>query len=65
MFLGEGGSIPFMGMLSAKFPATQFVVLGLLGPGANAHGPNESMHIPTFRRICASLAIFLGGHASR
>jgi acetylornithine deacetylase/succinyl-diaminopimelate desuccinylase-like protein len=35
---GEGGSIPFMGMLGAKFPETQFVITGVLGPHSNAHG---------------------------
>ena len=39
--MGEGGSIPFMAMLGKKFPKTQFVVTGVLGPHSNAHGPNE------------------------
>ena len=36
---GEGGSIPFMGMLGEKFPEVQFVITGVFGPDANAHGP--------------------------
>ena len=47
---GEGGSIPFMGMLGEMFPEAQFVITGVLGPGANAHGPNEYLHIPTARQ---------------
>ena len=43
--MGEGGSIPFMGMLGEKFPAAQFVITGVLGPHSNAHGPNEFLHI--------------------
>ena len=43
---GEGGSIPFMGMLHNQFPTAQFVVTGVLGPGSNAHGPNEFLHVP-------------------
>lgn len=31
-FIGEGGSIPFMGMLGEKFPNAQFVITGVLGP---------------------------------
>ena len=31
-YMGEGGTIPFMGMLGEKFPATQFVITGVLGP---------------------------------
>jgi acetylornithine deacetylase/succinyl-diaminopimelate desuccinylase-like protein len=51
MFMGEGGTIPFMGMLGEKFPAAQFVITGVLGPGSNAHGPNEFLHLPTGRRV--------------
>jgi acetylornithine deacetylase/succinyl-diaminopimelate desuccinylase-like protein len=62
---GEGGSIPFMGMLAAMFPAAQFVITGVLGPGANAHGPNEYLHLPTARKLTACLAHVLDAHASR
>ena len=47
--IGEGGSIPFMGMLGERFPAAQFAVIGVLGPGSSAHGPNEFLHLPTAR----------------
>ncbi len=47
MSMGEGGTIPFMGMLGEKFPAAQFLITGVLGPQSNAHGPNEFLHIPT------------------
>ncbi len=47
MYMGTGGSIPFMGMLGEKFPGTQFLVTGVLGPQSNAHGPNEFLHIAT------------------
>ena len=50
---GEGGTIPFMGMLGELFPDAQFVVTGVLGPGSNAHGPNEFLHLPTARRVTA------------
>jgi len=62
---GEGGSIPFMGMLGEMFPAAQFVITGVLGPGANAHGPNEYLHLPTARRVTACLASVLDAHAKR
>jgi acetylornithine deacetylase/succinyl-diaminopimelate desuccinylase-like protein len=61
-YMGEGGSIPFMGMLGEKFPETQFVITGVLGPGSNAHGPNEFLHIPTAKRISASIAHILAAH---
>jgi acetylornithine deacetylase/succinyl-diaminopimelate desuccinylase-like protein len=61
---GEGGSIPFMGMLGAQFPAAQFVVTGALVPGSNAHGPDEFLHLPTARRVTECIARLLGAHAS-
>jgi acetylornithine deacetylase/succinyl-diaminopimelate desuccinylase-like protein len=62
---GEGGSIPFMGMLGERFPDAQFVITGVLGPDANAHGPNEYLHLPTARRLSVAIAHLLGAHASR
>jgi acetylornithine deacetylase/succinyl-diaminopimelate desuccinylase-like protein len=62
---GEGGSIPFMGMLGEMFPEAQFVITGVLGPGANAHGPNEYLHVPTARRVTRCIAIVLNAHATR
>jgi acetylornithine deacetylase/succinyl-diaminopimelate desuccinylase-like protein len=62
---GEGGSIPFMGMLGERFPAAQFVITGVLGPDANAHGPNEYLHLPTARRLTLAVAELLNAHATR
>jgi acetylornithine deacetylase/succinyl-diaminopimelate desuccinylase-like protein len=59
MYMGEGGSIPFMGMLAARFPQAQFLVTGVLGPQANAHGPNEFLHLPTARKLTACVAEIL------
>ena len=62
-FMGEGGSIPFMAMLGEKYPQTQFVVTGVLGPRSNAHGPNEFLHIPTAKKVTACIASILAEHA--
>lgn len=64
-FMGEGGSIPFMGMLGEKFPKTQFVITGVLGPKSNAHGPNEFLHVPTAKKLTACIADVLADHAAR
>ena len=64
-FHGEGGSIPFMAMLGEKFPHTQFVVTGVLGPHSNAHGPNEFLHIPFAKKLSACIAGILADHALR
>lgn len=56
MTLGEGGSIPFMGMLGERYPEAQFLITGVLGPHSNAHGPNEFLHIETARNLTACVA---------
>jgi len=56
MWMGEGGAIPFMAMLGAKFPKAQFLITGVLGPHANAHGPNEFLHIDYATRLTAAVA---------
>jgi acetylornithine deacetylase/succinyl-diaminopimelate desuccinylase-like protein len=63
-YMGEGGSIPFMGMLGEKFPKAQFVITGVLGPHSNAHGPNEFLHIPTAKRVTAAVAHVLADHCA-
>ncbi|MEW6612093.1 MAG: M20 family metallopeptidase [Pseudomonadota bacterium] len=56
LFMGEGGTIPFMAMLGARFPEAQFLITGVLGPHSNAHGPNEFLHIPTGKRLTCCVA---------
>ena len=58
-YLGEGGTIPFMGMLGEKFPNAQFVITGVLGPHSNAHGPNEFLHLDMAKKLTASVAYIL------
>ena len=65
MYMGTGGTIPFMGMLGEKFPDAQFLVTGLLGPHSNAHGPNEFLHIDTGKRITCCVAKVLEDHFVR
>ena len=62
MYMGTGGTIPFMGMLGDTFPKAQFLVTGLLGPSSNAHGPNEFLHIETGKRLTSCVAQVLEDH---
>src|SRR6478736_5093115 len=62
MFMGEGGTIPFMGMLGEKFPGAQFMITGVLGPHSNAHGPNEFLHIPMGKKVTACVARVVAAH---
>jgi acetylornithine deacetylase/succinyl-diaminopimelate desuccinylase-like protein len=61
--LGVGGSIPFMGLLNGLYPDAQFVATGALGPGSNAHVPDESLHIDYAKKITAAIAKVLDAHA--
>ncbi len=63
--MGEGGTIPFMGMLGRVFPKSQFVITGVLGPNSNAHGPNEFLHIPSGQRVTEVVAQTIAAHAGR
>jgi acetylornithine deacetylase/succinyl-diaminopimelate desuccinylase-like protein len=65
MYMGTGGTIPFMGMLGEKFPEAQFLITGLLGPKSNAHGPNEFLHIETGKRLTSCVAQVLEDHFNR
>lgn len=62
VYMGEGGSIPFMGMLGEQFPDAQFLITGVLGPQSNAHGPNEFLHIPTGKKLTGCVAQVLEEH---
>jgi acetylornithine deacetylase/succinyl-diaminopimelate desuccinylase-like protein len=64
MWMGEGGTIPFMAMLGAKFPQAQFLITGVLGPHSNAHGPNEFLHLDYAKRLTACVADVLAAHAA-
>jgi acetylornithine deacetylase/succinyl-diaminopimelate desuccinylase-like protein len=65
MYLGTGGSIPFIGMLGEKFPETQFLVTGVLGPHANAHGPNEFLHLDCAEKLTVCVARVVADHHAR
>jgi acetylornithine deacetylase/succinyl-diaminopimelate desuccinylase-like protein len=62
VYMGEGGSIPFMGMLGKKFPQAQFLITGVLGPESNAHGPNEFLHIPMGKKLTCCVAEVISKH---
>ncbi len=55
-YIGQGGTIPLMNMLSEGFPTAQMMVCGVLGPRSNAHGPNEFLHVPYAKRLTAAVA---------
>jgi len=63
MYMGEGGTIPFMAMLGETFPEAQFLITGVLGPNSNAHGPNEFLDLPYARKLTLAVAAVLAAQA--
>ena len=59
LFFGEGGSIPFLNDLKNSFPKSQFIVTGLIGPEANAHGPDEMLELEAFENLVIAMAKIL------
>lgn len=62
VYMGEGGTIPFMGMLGEQFPRAQFMITGVLGPHSNAHGPNEFLHLDMVKKLTACVSSVLNQH---
>jgi acetylornithine deacetylase/succinyl-diaminopimelate desuccinylase-like protein len=63
--LGGGGTIPFLRMLGERFPQTQFLVTGVLGPQSNAHGPNEFLHLDYAVRLTECVSMVLADFGAR
>jgi acetylornithine deacetylase/succinyl-diaminopimelate desuccinylase-like protein len=64
-YAGCGGTIPFMGMLGRQFPQAQFFITGVLGPHANAHGPNEFLHLDYVKKLTACVGLVLKDHGTQ
>jgi acetylornithine deacetylase/succinyl-diaminopimelate desuccinylase-like protein len=56
MSLFIGGTIPVMAMLQSRYPDSKFIITGAGGPGGNAHGPDEKLHIPTAKKVTKCMA---------
>jgi acetylornithine deacetylase/succinyl-diaminopimelate desuccinylase-like protein len=57
--VGVGGSIPFIATFQELFPGAAILVTGVEDPHSQAHGPNESLHLGEFARICLAEALLL------
>jgi acetylornithine deacetylase/succinyl-diaminopimelate desuccinylase-like protein len=61
--MGVGGSIPFIATFQEMFPDAAILVTGVEDPDARAHGPNESLHLGEFARVCLAEALLLANVA--
>ena len=57
--MGVGGSIPFIAEFGKQFPAAEVLVTGVEDPDARAHSPNESQHLPTFKKAIETHGLIL------
>ena len=57
--MGVGGSIPFIATFQELFPNASILVTGVEDPDSRAHGPNESLHLGEFERVCLGEALLL------
>jgi acetylornithine deacetylase/succinyl-diaminopimelate desuccinylase-like protein len=57
--MGVGGSIPFIATFQEMFPKAAILVTGVEDPSTKAHGPNESLHLGEFERVCVAEALLL------
>ncbi|AGL14936.1 dipeptidase [Actinoplanes sp. N902-109] len=57
--MGVGGSIPFIATFQELFPQAAILVTGVEDPYSAAHGPNESLHLGEFARVCLAEALLL------
>jgi len=62
--IGIGGSIPFIATFQEIFPEATILVTGVEDPYARAHGPNESLHLGEFARVCLAEALLLANVAA-
>ena len=56
---GQGASIGFVPKFEELFPATEIVLIGVLGPHSNAHAPDESLNIRYVQQLIQTISIVL------
>jgi acetylornithine deacetylase/succinyl-diaminopimelate desuccinylase-like protein len=62
--IGVGGSIPFIATFQELFPGASVLVTGVEDPDSRAHGPNESLHLAEWERVCLAEALFFANLAA-
>lgn len=62
---GMGGSIPFLAELDRMYPDTFIMALGLIGPSANAHAPNESINLTYAKKLTKALSHLIAEVAAK
>lgn len=64
LFVGCGGSIPFMEVFADCFPGSNFLLTGVGFPDSNAHSANENLRLDYCRKLTTTIALFLADLSS-
>lgn len=59
LFVGGGGSIPFMEVFSKEFPQAQFILTGCGFTDSNAHAPNENLNLDFCNKLTQTISLLL------
>ncbi len=60
VFMGAGGSIPFVSAFADAFPDATLMLTGASDPLTNAHSEDESVDLGDLEKSCLAEALFLG-----
>ncbi len=60
VFMGAGGSIPFVSVFADAFPDATLMLTGASDPLTNAHSEDESVDLADLEKSCLAEALFLG-----
>ena len=59
VFMGGGGSLPFIPYFQNKYPNSDIICTGVLGNDSHEHGPNENLNLDAAKKLICVLAYFL------
>lgn len=63
--VGQGGSIPLVGLFQKAFPSAEILVTGVVDPDSRMHGIDESFDLGDFTAACVAEATLLASLAPR
>lgn len=59
LYVGCGGSIPFMEVFSDQFPNANFLLTGVGFPDSNAHTANENLRLDFCKKLTTTVSVML------